>query len=224
MKINIRYPIVFLSLLFNSLGAAESSRPNILFCLSDDQSWPHASAYGEPMIKTPAFDRVAKAGALFSQVYCAASSCTPSRSAILTGQDIWRLGEGGQLFGTLPRKVSGLHRPAGGQWLSRGLHAQGMGARQCHGGRPEIEPGGTSIQELRGIHREGSRGQTLVLLVGQPLSPPAVQEGQRRDGGDGPRESRGSRFPPGHTRGAQRSLRLLPGDSAFDEQVGGMLA
>lgn len=76
-------------------------RPNILLCLSDDQSYPHASAYGEPVIKTPVFDRVAAEGVLFTHAYAAAPSCTPSRSAILTGQDIWRLGKGGQLFGTL---------------------------------------------------------------------------------------------------------------------------
>ena len=29
---------------------ADEVRPNILFCLSDDQSWPHASAYGEPVM------------------------------------------------------------------------------------------------------------------------------------------------------------------------------
>jgi hypothetical protein len=72
-----------------------ADRPNMLLCLSDDQSYPHASAYGEPVIKTPVFDRVAREGVLFTQAYCAAPSCTPSRSAILTGQDIWRLGEGG---------------------------------------------------------------------------------------------------------------------------------
>ena len=77
-------------------------RPNILFCLADDQSYPHASAYGELVIRMPVFDRVARDGVLFTQAYCASPSYTPSRSAILTGQDIWRLGEGGQLFGTLP--------------------------------------------------------------------------------------------------------------------------
>ena len=87
-----------------SRGETARKRPNILFCLSDDQSYPHASAYGEPVIQTPAFDRVAREGVLFTQAYCAAPSCTPSRSAILTGQDIWRVGEGGQLFGTLPAK------------------------------------------------------------------------------------------------------------------------
>ena len=94
--------IVILGLIIACADAAEISRPNILFCLSDDQSWPHASAYGEPVVQTPVFDRIAREGALFNQAYCAAPSCTPSRSAILTGQDIWRVGEGGQLFGTLP--------------------------------------------------------------------------------------------------------------------------
>ena len=92
----------------NELGAegVEPARrqPNILFCLADDQSYPHASVYGEPVIKTPTFDRVAREGVLFTQAYCAAPSCTPSRGAILTGQDIWRIEQGGQLFGTLAAK------------------------------------------------------------------------------------------------------------------------
>ncbi len=90
--------------LLPSTAEEKPTRPNILFCLSDDQSWPHASAYGEPVVATPVFDRIASRGALFTNAYCASPSCTPSRSAILTGQDIWRIGEGGQLFGTLPAK------------------------------------------------------------------------------------------------------------------------
>ncbi|MFK7909164.1 MAG: sulfatase [Akkermansiaceae bacterium] len=87
-------------ILFFQVGVG-AERPNILFCLSDDQSYPHASAYGESVIKTPVFDRVANEGVLFNQAYCASPSCTPSRSTILAGQDVWRLGQGGQLFGTL---------------------------------------------------------------------------------------------------------------------------
>jgi arylsulfatase A-like enzyme len=94
--------IVVTGLLASDARSENAAPPNILFCLSDDQSYPHASAYGEPVIQTPVFDRIAREGVLFTQAYCAAPSCTPSRSAILTGQDIWRLGEGGQLFGTLP--------------------------------------------------------------------------------------------------------------------------
>ena len=73
---------------------ARDGRPNILFCFSDDQSWPHAGAYGDKVVKTPTFDRVARDGVLFNYAYCGSPSYTPSRSAVLTGQQIWRLGEG----------------------------------------------------------------------------------------------------------------------------------
>ncbi len=81
-----------------------TKRPNILLCIADDQSWLHTGAYGDNVIKTPNFDRIAKEGVLFTHAFCAAPSCTPSRGAILTGQAIWRLEEGGILFGTLPKK------------------------------------------------------------------------------------------------------------------------
>jgi len=64
------------------------SRPNILFCISDDQSWLHAGAMGDPVVKTPTFDRIAREGILFTHAFCDAPSCAPSRSAILTGQHI----------------------------------------------------------------------------------------------------------------------------------------
>ncbi|MFK7788519.1 MAG: sulfatase [Phycisphaeraceae bacterium] len=103
------FVVVLLLVLLSSAGlsavagsSVATDRPNILFCMSDDQSFPHASAYGEPVLQTPVFDRIAREGVLFTQAYCASPSCTPSRSAVLTGQDIWRLGAGGQLFGTLP--------------------------------------------------------------------------------------------------------------------------
>ena len=84
--------------------APAKDRPNIMVVISDDQSWPHAGAYGNPCVKTPAFDRIAREGVLFSHAFCASPSCTPSRAAILTGQDVWRLREGANLFGTLPQE------------------------------------------------------------------------------------------------------------------------
>ena len=82
----------------------KASRPNILFIIADDQSWPHASAYGSKLVDTPAFDRIAKQGALFRNSFCCAPSCTPSRSAILTGRNAWELEEAGLLYGSLPTK------------------------------------------------------------------------------------------------------------------------
>lgn len=90
-----------------SVGAVvEGKRPNVLFVITDDQSWAHAGAYGDRGVKTPAFDRIAKEGVLFEHAFCAAPSCTPSRNAILTGQAIWRLAEGGLLLSTLPDKYA----------------------------------------------------------------------------------------------------------------------
>lgn len=83
------------------LAQAERSRPNILFALSDDQSFPHAGILGDRVVETPAFDRVAREGILFTHSYTACPSCTASRTAILTGRQIWQVGEGGVLFGTL---------------------------------------------------------------------------------------------------------------------------
>ncbi len=80
--------------------------PNILFCLADDWAWPHAGAYGDKIVKTSVFDRLAGEGVLFTHAFSAAPSCTPSRAAILTGQAPHRLAEGGNLHGFLPKKFA----------------------------------------------------------------------------------------------------------------------
>ena len=81
-------------------------RPNILICISDDQSWAHTGANGDPVVRTPAFDRVAREGLRFVHSFCDAPTCGPSRSAILTGQPIWRLEEAGNIHSTLPAKFA----------------------------------------------------------------------------------------------------------------------
>jgi uncharacterized sulfatase len=81
-------------------------RPNILVAISDDQAWPHASAYGCPFVRTPVFDRVAREGVLFTNAYCTSPSCSPSRAGLLTGLNMWQMEEGGILWSTLPAKYS----------------------------------------------------------------------------------------------------------------------
>jgi len=74
-------------------GAADTAarRPNILFALADDWSFGHAGAYGCPWVKTPAFDRVAREGVLFTHAYTPTAKCAPSRASILTGRNPWQL-------------------------------------------------------------------------------------------------------------------------------------
>lgn len=75
--------------------SSTTKRPNILFVISDDQSYPHASAYGYQGISTPAFDRVAREGVLFTNAFSASPGCSPSRAAILTGKNCWQLEQAG---------------------------------------------------------------------------------------------------------------------------------
>ncbi len=90
--------------LLTSLCHAQSERPNIFFAIADDWGWPHASAYGDGVVKTPTFDSIAANGVLFTNAFISSSSCTPSRNAILTGQYHWRLKEEA-ISGVITRKV-----------------------------------------------------------------------------------------------------------------------
>jgi N-sulfoglucosamine sulfohydrolase len=85
--------------------AGPPPRPNILLVISDDQSWNDAGAYGARHVATPAFDRVAREGLLFTNSFTASPSCTPSRSAVLMGRHVWQQGEAGVLYGAIPPSI-----------------------------------------------------------------------------------------------------------------------
>ncbi|MDD2598719.1 MAG: sulfatase, partial [Kiritimatiellae bacterium] len=91
-------------LLFGSSLLAEAKPPNILFVIADDWSFGHAGAYGCSWIKTPAFDRVARDGILFTRAYTPSAKCAPSRSCILTGRNPWQLEEAANHWCFFPAK------------------------------------------------------------------------------------------------------------------------
>jgi uncharacterized sulfatase len=83
-------------------------QPNIVFAFADD--WGrYASAYKDiegpnslsQLINTPNFDRIAKEGALFTNAFVPAPSCTPCRSSVLSGQYFWQTGLGAILQGAV---------------------------------------------------------------------------------------------------------------------------
>jgi arylsulfatase A-like enzyme len=66
--------------------ALNADRPNILFIMSDDHAAHAIGAYGSHVNHTPNLDRLAREGAMLTNVFATNSICTPSRAAILTGQ------------------------------------------------------------------------------------------------------------------------------------------
>tara|TARA_R110000868_G_scaffold220806_1_gene472216 strand:- start:25 stop:909 length:885 start_codon:yes stop_codon:yes gene_type:complete len=91
--------VILISVLLNTgwwFNASAQNRPNILFAISDDQSFFHTGYEGSNFVKTPAFDRVAREGVYFSNVYAGSPGCAPSRSAIITGRHHWQNEQAGQ--------------------------------------------------------------------------------------------------------------------------------
>jgi arylsulfatase A-like enzyme len=84
-----------------AVAQAAARRPNILLLLGDNWAAPHASALGDPVVKTPIFDRLASEGVLFTSACAPNPSCSPSRSSLLTGQETHRLRDAANLYGTL---------------------------------------------------------------------------------------------------------------------------
>ena len=65
---------------------AQTSRPNIILCMTDDQGWGDVSYNGLRKIQTPNLDAMAAAGLRFDRFYSAHPSCSPTRASVMTGR------------------------------------------------------------------------------------------------------------------------------------------
>jgi len=147
-------------------SAVESARTNILFCVADDWSWPHASIAGDKVVRTPTFDRIAREGVLFSNAFVTAPSCTPSRASILTGQWHWRLEEGGNLWGTLPARFEvypDLLEKAG---YHVGCTRKGWGPGQHQPGGRTRNPAGPQFKDFAAFLKARPQGAPFCFWFG----------------------------------------------------------
>jgi uncharacterized sulfatase len=129
--------------------AAESKRPNILIVINDDQSWLECSAYGNSSVPTPAFDRVAKAGVLFTRGYCSAPSCAPARAALLTGRNFWELEQGAFIQAWLPAKFATLPERLAAAGYHAGYTGKGWGPGVKEPTGKRADPAGKAWNSVR---------------------------------------------------------------------------
>ena len=169
MPITIRAASIVLAVLFlTATGPAQTrqARPNILFVIADDWSYPHAGAYGDGTVATPAFDRVAREGVLFRRAFTAAPSCTPSRAAILTGLPPHRLAEGGNLWGFLPSRFMvfpDLLEKAG---YAVGHTGKGWGPGRFEAGGRTRNPAGPRFASFQDFLAQRKEGQPFYFWYG----------------------------------------------------------
>jgi N-sulfoglucosamine sulfohydrolase len=84
--------VVILATTVTSTRAATPTPPNIMLIVADDHGLDALGCYGNPVIKTPQLDALARDGTRFTAAFCTTASCSPSRSVILSGQQNHRNG------------------------------------------------------------------------------------------------------------------------------------
>jgi arylsulfatase A-like enzyme len=87
MKTRIRICLSLGFLLLAAQALAQSAnRPNVVLIIADDLAWDDSGAYGNRKVGTPNIDRLAREGLKFNRAFVTISSCSPSRSSMITGR------------------------------------------------------------------------------------------------------------------------------------------
>lgn len=79
-----------LSIAHTSYAQQAEQHPNVIIILADDIGYTDLGCYGAKKIKTPAIDQLARQSIIFTNAYAPASTSSPSRYALLTGEYAWR--------------------------------------------------------------------------------------------------------------------------------------
>lgn len=70
--------------------ALQKPTPNVIVIMADDLGYGDLSCYGATSLQTPHIDKLASEGIRFTNGYCSASTCTPTRYSMLTGNYAFR--------------------------------------------------------------------------------------------------------------------------------------
>lgn len=145
---------IFLSvfiILYSCNEKSNTLKPNFLVLMSDNHYSDHLSCYGDKIVKTPAIDKIARNGVRFTNAFCASPSCTPARGAMLTGQEIWRLGEGANLWSTLADTIPTYQDVLENTGYFTGHDRKGWGPGDYKAGGRNKNPAGTTFENFKGF-------------------------------------------------------------------------
>ncbi|WPP51820.1 sulfatase family protein [Catalinimonas niigatensis] len=106
MKVKIYlFLTILLSLGIVELGFSQDNPPNVILFIADDVGWNDLGCYGNTEVHSPNIDRIAEEGIRFTNTYLTASSCSPSRTSIISGRYPHNTGSA-ELHTPLPAEVA----------------------------------------------------------------------------------------------------------------------
>jgi N-sulfoglucosamine sulfohydrolase len=161
----------------------QQKRTNILLIMSDNHSRNHVGAYGDKVVKTPNIDKLASQGIRFTHAFCASPSCTPARAALLTGQEIWRLKDGANLWGTLPAEFKVYPDLLEENGYQTGYEGKGWGPGNYQAAGRKRNPGGDLYKSFESFlsanKASGGKPWTYWFSSKDPHRPYEVGSGKR---------------------------------------------
>ncbi|QDV30397.1 Arylsulfatase [Planctopirus ephydatiae] len=172
----------------NSPSAPRQNRPNIVVILADDLGWADLGCYGNPFHKTPHLDQLARDGIRCTQAYAACPVCSPTRAALLTGQNPARLHLTDWLPGRGNRNDQALRVPEIRNSLPQGITTlpgvlQSQGYQTCSIGKWHLGGGAAGpfqhgFQEQIAGDERGSPARWFA-----PFGPKAAANGEKNQQG-----------------------------------------
>lgn len=99
----MKVKITSILLVFLTLSNIQAEKPNVIFILVDDLGWKDLGCYGSNYYETPAIDKLAAQGMLFTSAYAPHPVCGPSRAGIISGKMPIRTGNVGVIGNLSPQ-------------------------------------------------------------------------------------------------------------------------
>lgn len=150
----------------STVDIEHSTKPNILFLIADDWSYPHAGAYGDPTVRTPTFDRLANQGALFKNAFCASPSCSPSRASILLGRYPHQNESAGNLWSVMPKKFPNWVSLLESSGYHTGMSRKGWGPGNYEAGGYTHNPAGKEYVDFETFLLDRKDNQPFAYWFG----------------------------------------------------------
>ncbi len=153
--------------------AAPAPRPNIILFIADDVSWNDYGCYGSRSARTPHIDQLAATGIRFTEAYLTASSCSPSRSSIITGRYPHNNGHAAELHRAMPWHLvpfPAVLRDAGYYTVLSGKNH--MTWDPTPAGQPKLTPPWHHTSDKKGNGNSGGHSEWIRELKERPKDQP----------------------------------------------------